>query len=281
MAGFNRSDFFFNVGLYQPVKITEEDMESEEFRSLFSNALCSNFHGFNPSNEGLDTSFFIARSHGKGMKMPANVYSEEDKIELRLHENSIDRVIIRCVRTNDEFHYLLGWDYEQMQLVKYGQSTSIADFHSQDFKKYSRLISKDTLSELKTSVRLFAHGVGIGSFIYLRRVMETLINETYDEVKGLANIPEEKWRESKIKARIGLLSDYLPPILVQNKSVYGILSRGVHELDEDTCLMYFKAILAFIKLILDEKLRLREEEINKENILRELGSINQALNTKK
>jgi len=59
--------------------------------------------------------------------------------------------------------------------------------------------------------------------------------------------------------RIELLKNHLPTFLVENKSLYGILSVGIHSLKEEDCLTYFETVKVGIELILDEKV----EQYNK------------------
>lgn len=61
--------------------------------------------------------------------------------------------------------------------------------------------------------------------------------------------------------KIELLKMYLPQFLVDNKSMYSILSLGIHELDEKSCLVHFDTMRVGIEIILDEKLEeLRKQE---------------------
>jgi len=50
-----------------------------------------------------------------------------------------------------------------------------------------------------------------------------------------------------------LLKAELPEFLVENRKLYGILSKGIHSLTEEECLEYFDVVKAGIELILDEK----------------------------
>ena len=54
--------------------------------------------------------------------------------------------------------------------------------------------------------------------------------------------------------KIKLLEDYLPAFLVQNRRLYGILSKGVHELSEAECIKAFPTVKGGLELILDERL---------------------------
>ncbi|MEB4861012.1 hypothetical protein [Priestia megaterium] len=66
--------------------------------------------------------------------------------------------------------------------------------------------------------------------------------------------------------RIKLLKDYLPKFILNNASLYGILSKGVHELDETTCLKLFPMMKAAIEIILDEKIYKKEQEEKLKNV---------------
>jgi hypothetical protein len=54
--------------------------------------------------------------------------------------------------------------------------------------------------------------------------------------------------------KIVLLQNFLPIFLVENKGMYGILSLGIHQLEEEDCLAHFDALRVGIEIILDEKL---------------------------
>ena len=72
----------------------------------------------------------------------------------------------------------------------------------------------------------------------------------------------------------------MPNFLVENKTMYGILSVGIHSLNENDCLKYFDAVKVGIELILDEKL----EKLNKVKKIEEaqnrIQTITQMVNKK-
>jgi NifB/MoaA-like Fe-S oxidoreductase len=53
---------------------------------------------------------------------------------------------------------------------------------------------------------------------------------------------------------IEMLKDVLPEFLITNKTIYSILSKGIHELTEQECMDSFHVIRVGIELMLDEKL---------------------------
>jgi hypothetical protein len=60
--------------------------------------------------------------------------------------------------------------------------------------------------------------------------------------------------------RIELLKDELPEFLVENKAMYSILSKGIHELSEEECLTAFPILKVGIEIILDVKLEAAKKE---------------------
>ena len=59
-----------------------------------------------------------------------------------------------------------------------------------------------------------------------------------------------------MKDKIAVLKEYLPSQLVDLKPIYSILSKGVHQLSEKECLLYFRPIKRAIVLILEQKIEM-------------------------
>jgi hypothetical protein len=73
------------------------------------------------------------------------------------------------------------------------------------------------------------------------------------------------------------LAEVLPSALVRNRAIYGILSKGVHELDEHTCKMYFPVVRAAIMQILEQDLETRNRRKAEEDLEREISRISSDL----
>ena len=139
------------------------------------------------------------------------------------------------------------------KIQKIGQFPSYADLQEGKIKKYKKILGNNYY-ELAKAIGLVSHGIGIGSFVYLRRIFENLIEEEHLKSKTEENWDDKLYNSSKMDKRIKLLKDRLPNFLVANYSIYSILSKGIHLLSEDECLKYFQPIQLGIELILDEKL---------------------------
>ncbi|RZK37465.1 MAG: hypothetical protein EOO61_08940 [Hymenobacter sp.] len=153
--------------------------------------------------------------------------------------------------------------------MKIGQFPSIADISKDETKRYKSILPNEYYVELNKAIGLYSHGIGIGSFVYMRRIFEKLIFDTFDEVKEEIEIDYKAFVGLKMADKIGSLSDYLPRTLVEKKALYSVLSKGIHELDENTCKESFPIVRAGIEFILDEKItqiqrKAKEDKFNKD-----------------
>lgn len=185
-------------------------------------------------------------------------------------------VFFRCSR--DPFHtaYFVIRQADQ-KLQKVGQYPSFATLQLPETKKYSKLLGKDYSAEFNKAIGLATHGVGVGSFVYLRRVFESLIEEAHQLAIGDAGWSEDEYKDARMSERIGLLSHHLPEFLVDHKNLYGILSKGVHELSEQECLDSFDTVKLGIETILDEKLFEQERESKRQRASSSMNKLNAKL----
>jgi hypothetical protein len=182
---------------------------------------------------------------------------------------------VRCTR--ERAHRLLFiFKAEDQTLQKIGQFPSIADLNLFDVKKYAKVLEKKYFSELTKAIGLATHGVGVGSFVYLRRIFEFLIEESHLKLSQEQTWDEEAYKRARMNEKIEMLSAELPDFLVENKSMYSILSKGIHELSENDCLKAFPIIKIGIEIILDEKI----DKLNKEKKLVEAKKALSALGGK-
>lgn len=145
------------------------------------------------------------------------------------------------------------------KLIKVGQHPTLADLSKEELKKY-RKIDNETFSELNRAVGLSTHGIGIGSFVYLRRVIEKHI--LYPKIQELIAeeiITVEQISKSDFKQKIQFAKDRLPDFLVQNSKIYSILSKGIHELEEEECKELFPILRTAIEIVLDEEIEKNEK----------------------
>lgn len=156
----------------------------------------------------------------------------------------------------------------------------MADLAEPELNKYNKILGDVRFREFKRAVGLISHGVGIGAFVYLRRIFEGLIEDAYLIAKQKSGWNEEEYQRSKIDQKIDMLRDYLPSFLVKHKGLYSIMSMHIHELSEDECKVAFPVVKGGIELILDEKIREKEQAEKERKISSSIGKIHQELGEK-
>lgn len=168
------------------------------------------------------------------------------------------RIVHTCSRVNTHNYYAYYFKSGNY-FIKFGQFPSAADFQIPQAEKYRKILREERYKEMTRGIGLAAHGVGIGSFVYLRRVFEDLIEEAHILARKDTGFSEEEYKKARMDEKIEILKDHLPEFLVENKILYSIMSKGIHELTEEECLQYFETIKIGIEQILDEKIVHKEK----------------------
>lgn len=247
-------EFVFDVPLYVKVVDAEENSIISALSGWNVNKIVVN--GYNPIDQ-CDTTYTLHYGLGSyhsflGGDLPKISYTG-NKVDLY----DVHEVIFKCRRFGTKLHILVKVVEEDSgtYIMKVGQSPSVADIHIGQVHKYNKVLSKERMREFTKAIGLAANGVGIGSFVYLRRIFEHLVFEALETAKKVdTEFNETAFTSARMNERIQMLSDYLPDFLVENHNIYGILSKGVHELSEEECKKYFTVLKESIEIILDEKL---------------------------
>jgi hypothetical protein len=138
---------------------------------------------------------------------------------------------------------------------------------------FSEELEPELRRELGRAVGLRAHGVGIGSFVYLRRIFEKLLEEAHGEAKKEVGWDESTYFNARVSDRLKLLKAFLPTRLVETAKLYEILSKGIHDLSEEECLNHFELVQKSILMILKERHEKREYEKLVKNLNQQAANI--------
>lgn len=163
-------------------------------------------------------------------------------------------------------------------IQKIGQYPSVANSLEEEIKVYKKELGREKGEEFSKAIGLFSHGIGIGAFVYLRRIFEGFIYEAKDQALSDGAITEDDFTQKRMVEKIELLKDYLPSVIVEHKAYYGVVSKGIHELSENECKEYFNVVKQGIELILDEKIAKKEAQRKKEAFTKGLSTITQKVN---
>ncbi len=278
------NEFLFDLPIYQ--KVAREDAE-DIINFLVKGGLArQEVDGYNPI-EQCDSTFALFCGLYNTVHNRPNDPVGLSPLEVTYVSGKSDKfdtyeVILRCKRYGTFLHYLIHAeyveeDYERKHILtisKVGQYPSIADFHIGQVRKYSKVLPQDKMREFTKAIGLAANGVGIGSFVYLRRIFEHLVFEALEVALSKdEQFDRDTFTTAKMNEKIKMLSGYLPDFLVENHTIYGILSKGIHELSEEVCNEHFSILRESIEMILDEKLDAYQKEQKKKSIRQALSKI--------
>lgn len=235
------------LGLYEPVPFNITN--AIELEKIFNE--CNDIQFDCYCIECKKDSTFIYSSYSGFTKYGG--VSEVSRVISRLNLNpSPMNLIFKCQR--DASHlYSFMFRITNNEITKIGQFPSIADLELHSIDKYRKILKND-YRDFSKAIGLYSHSIGAGSFVYLRRIFENLIEECRQEAQKDNSFDDDVFQQSKMDEKILMLKTYLPDFLVESRKLYGILSKGIHELDEQTCLELFPNVKLAIELILDEKL---------------------------
>lgn len=215
----------------------------------------------------------------KNMPSPGEFVSKEN-MEWKWKNGQIEEVsrilVFKFVCSMNEAHHL---DYVVLttdnSMMKIGQYPSVADMTFPELDAYKYVISKQDRKELGTAIGLFANGVGAGSYVYLRRILERLVYQAKATVGDM--IDDDKFEQARVAERIKMLEGYIPEVLIKNPTIYGILSKGIHELSEEECLKYFPVVKECIYQILGMWESLRRKQADEVALNKALSAITSSI----
>lgn len=277
-------ELLVNKGLYDSVDITVDDLDEiekcltkDEYAGNTIDCFCvhcatNRVFEYTNSEVHEDTGIMRMSVFDDGNPKVRRPKREE---QFRRYLNKRYAMTYRCTRDRQHF-IIFDLITTDDKIIKVGQYPSVADLVIPEIAKYKPVLGTQ-YREFSKAIGLFAHGIGIGSFVYLRRIIENLVFDKYNEVSENLEISNTEFMRLKFDEKIEALKPYLPEVLVANKNIYGIVSKGIHELSEEECREMFPYIKAGIELILDsllaEKERKSKEKIFEKFVAKKIGEL--------
>ena len=213
-----------------------------------------------PERKGIPSTVWV-----HGLWVSEFICSRQNDNDFSIHENRLDN------------HPLIisSW-VSETSLMKIGQYPSIRDMEDSSYKRFRKVISTGDVREIGTALGLYAHGVGVGSYVYLRRVYERLILSLGAELakeEGWENKAQQKFHSMRMDEKIERVLTKLPDDVEHYKPLYAFLSKGVHELSDEECLAYFEPVKDFLFMILDDLERAKARQESRKKITANLNKI--------
>ena len=147
---------------------------------------------------------------------------------------------------------------------KIGQNPSMLSIKGFDFSKYEKILNRfNAYEDYKKADFSNAEKFYVGAYAYLRRIFEKMINyymeEKGTEIEGIS-------MENKIDS---VKEKFDPRVRKLIKNLYGILSKSIHELDEEDSKDFYEKL----KAVIDMQLEYIFTEEEKEKQSKELESV--------
>ncbi|MBE6034130.1 MAG: hypothetical protein E7222_05450 [Clostridiales bacterium] len=149
---------------------------------------------------------------------------------------------------------------DELLIRKVGQYPTLRDFSEIYTNRFDKILKKrDIREDYIAGLTTHDEGHNIAAYVYLRRIIEKLMLQIYQNTDRTLELQEFKARrfEDKIKE----LKDELPKLL-QDKRLYEIVSAGIHQLSEEECAEHYPVLLDAVELILiEEEKKQKEKEL--------------------
>lgn len=158
-------------------------------------------------------------------------------------------------------------------MTKIGQFPSVADLSFPEIDEFKKDIEKESMREFRRAIGLHAQGIGVGSYVYLRRIFERTLDLAKHQAEGDVSVDLSNYDSLRVADRIRLLNGYLPEMISSSTAFYGIVSKGIHELSEEDCLKFFPVLQEAIVLILRQWAQKRKEQEAKKKLENSLSAI--------
>ncbi|MBE6146917.1 MAG: hypothetical protein E7168_01125 [Firmicutes bacterium] len=162
--------------------------------------------------------------------------------------------------------------FKDNYIEKIYQSYTSVLLNDEEIKKYekSKLLDKLDKEYLINANKSRNSGLNIGSFIYLRRVLENMLNRIYKKnINNIIILENEDFYTMKTSKKVKYLNEFLPNLISgeHNKGKYSdvfkLISEVVHNFSEEQCYTLYELLENIIILILNKEL---EDKFEKETI---------------
>lgn len=174
------------------------------------------------------------------------------------------KMIIHFMKINDE------------TIMKIGQIPSIYDLNENiNNKKFLKVLGNEYADYYKSACSLYSFSTYIGALIYLRRIFEKLLIDTFDENKSQITLTFDEFKKQRMEDKIKILKPYLPSIMFEQgfNTIYTKISDGVHNLTEEECSSMFLVLKMEIEEILTEKLEKEEKQKRIQELTKQLQNV--------
>ena len=187
------------------------------------------------------------------------------------YENYYLRYGMNCSHNNKHTYYMTLFvrvEGIKVIIIKVGQYPSLLSVKGFNFDKYKKQLKKyNAYEDYKNADLSVANGFYAGAYTYLRRVYEKQLD--YYVKKDNIQLTNNH-TETKIKSVKNNFDKRITPLL---ENLYRILSKGIHELEEDESQDYYEYLKAIIDIQLQYEKELYEQEQQSKTLNKVISNI--------
>ena len=161
-------------------------------------------------------------------------------------------------------------------IMKIGQYPSIYELNEEiNNKEFIKMLGDEYAGYYKNACSLYSFNTCIGAMIYLRRIFEKILLDTYEEQKENIDIKLVDFKKLRMEDKLKQLKIYLPDILFEQgfNVIYTKISDGVHNLTENECQEIFPILKTAIEEILIDKLEIQEKQKRRTEISNKISNL--------
>jgi len=289
----NFDSFVFDSILYAKMQLPEDDSSLlDKFNDGYSIRLycpfCSNISIFKYSDLQLAKfkALLIGLEHQKINY--ENATSAPDKLGGTVFNypdiEPSNKNISNCMHSLDYVctcnpNHILNFYFhiEGSLITKIGQYPKTAVLKYPKRNRYDNIL-KQYAEEYKTSLQEASNGVGIGSFVYLRRIIEFLVEEIHQQLTTKPDWDEEAYKKLDFKDKMELCNSrepFMPSQLLPYRGlIYSVLSKGIHSFEEDECIALFPSLQVIIERLLEHQLERKKSNDTLGDAIKKINALN-------
>ena len=174
----------------------------------------------------------------------------------------------KCVKCKEKHYALFYGEPDAVSVFFLPDSTMMLS----DYSEYKSILSSQQYSDLQKATQSYKEGLFSGAFLYIRRILESLVFQVLEENKKIYKRTDSfKTLLDEAESFIPLFPDDLSDI---KGSFYGFISEGIHVWTDDECALHYPLAEYAIKRILDHYKQKKEYEKKNAELRKAIGKMN-------
>ena len=192
-------------------------------------------------------------------------------------DEGIIHYVFECTMNDNHYQtadFLYEIDNGFVTIRKIGQKPLYSDLKNNHSNEYKKILEKyDSFNDYRSYEQCASRNLLAGACTYLRRIFEKMISV---KIKESDLSKEEIKKAAHIEDRIKLVKDKFDKDIQDDlNNSYSLLSKGIHELDNDEIQTFYKLILEVVNVQLESEKEEKERAEKMKKLRSEIDRIAQ------